>query len=1426
MSTAPYRPVPTQLLRAMAAACVASLPVGEAAFALTTDISNEPLINRVGSTAVKPNILFILDDSGSMASGAMPDDMNDNGRFGYYSSQCNGVAFDPTQTYTPPVRSDGTIYPEATLAGAWDDGYIKSTGGTSRSVTATALAVGTGSKTVVISTSSSSASSFYTTGQRVQLTSSTDSTVQMVGTVTSWTYSSSARKGTLILNITYSYGTGSLSTGTVANMLDLSGSTYYNYTGSEPKLSWKYTATNYVSNTYSNECLTSLSSGSTKFSAVAVDGSSTAATQQNYANWYSYYRTRRLTMRWAAGKAFSGLGTDFRVGFTTISDRTAVDGNKFLHVRDFEQTQKNSFFSKLYTTTGSSSTPLRGALSKAGRYYAYKVYGQDADPVQYSCQRHFSILSTDGYWNTGLEKTDGDSTNNYGPYKLDNTTLVGQQDSSATEERPRQDGQKTVVTKTTTYSYKESRIVTTPMTTKTNVFRTFYEATSASTSSSSSSSGATAACTAGRIKTRSYQQKATRTVVDNSAQGQERPATYNGTQVTTDGVAAAETYGSVSYGSWGNVGTASSTNVSNLIGTYATVSGTTTLWSACATGTAAPPPTGVTNETAQSGPTAGTVSNGSASAGPASATSSSSVTTYPGGSTDSLADVAEYYYITALRNKTLSNCSSKLTGADLCANMNLEDGWKQTGEKQRMITYTIGLGVPGTLSFPGDEDALAGKQGVTVKDWPIPSADEATAIDDLWHAAVNGRGKYFSALNASQLASALSGALTSVQEQSASGAAAATSSTQLLNGVNNYKFKAEYKTVSWVGDVKAYLVDAATGEASDTAVWSAQAKLATVSADLRKIYYFSTSASGKAQAFTYANLKADSLNARFDDFCSTTKVVIPKQCDDMSDANKAIANNGANLVDWLRGSNAREGATGVYRTRTSKLGDIIGGEPVSVAAPPFSYADDGYATFAKDNKSRKPMAYAASNDGMLHAFSAAEDDGGAEVWAYVPRAVMANMYKLADTAYANRHIYLVDGAPNFGDIYGGGAWRTIVVGGLGGGGRSYYALDVTDPLNPKALWEITNETTGFANLGYTFGNPVITKIGGRWVVAFASGHNNVDANADGQGYLYVVDAYTGEKIAQAATGKGSNTEPAGLSKINAWVEKETDNTADRFYAGDLWGYLWRFNFTAGSQTGEAIKLAEFAVRTSSGDTVRQPVTTRVEPLLVTYNKNTYPVVIVGTGRYLGVSDLSDTSLQSLYAIKDPGTSTGWGSARTHADIVVQKITNGVDLNGDGDTADANEGTQKAGTSNPVDWASKIGWMIDLPDKSERVITKMIHQFNTLVVPTAVPVGDACSSSGSSNLYYLNVNSGSPLQSGGIVGSQFSKDSIIVGITWIQTVATKNTKGEPVPPKSKLIVQDSKGRDVELDPPGRSNSSDGTEGTIGNLRRTSWRELVN
>jgi len=1271
----------------------------------STDLAREPLSSNTKPVA-KPNVMFILDDSGSMASDYMPDEMSNSGAYGFKSPQCNGLAYnpDPSVSYEPPLKYDGTSYPNATFTAAWRDGYA-------------------------------------------------------AGVTT-----------------------------------NLTGSTYYTYTGTQKALSWTYSKTGTVdsSTEFYKECRSPVGNapGNGVFTLTTV----TAAEQQRYANWFAYYRTRTLLMRTAAGKAFQSLSSDYRVGFSTISDKTAQDGTHFLHVRDFDSTQKQNFFSHLYGNGAGSYTPLRGALAKAGQYFANKVPGQDYDPVQYSCQRNYTILSTDGYWNSNIE------TSTYGPYKLDGKP-IGQQDGD--EQAPMWDGAQSKVTRTIVteqvYDYPRTRTQTT----------TVVYSRSKITVSSAVKQGS---CNSTQYRVTTQPEK--RSVVTTQAQvesGSTATQKYTRTIITIDGApqsdSTAATGGLVkSYSNtWVDNGTPSSTNPA-----YANNGSASTACRTASQLTSAGLTVGSTSYTPNSTGTAGSpsVSNSSAqnpasvgsAIGSPTVVSDTTVNNTINGTSDSLADVAEYYYKTDLRTSELTNCTGN-GGRDVCANDTMSEIPSDSATYQHMSTSTIGLGVNGILQY--DPDYLKQTSGSyydiskRTSNWPLVTgpSPNAEAIDDLWHAAVNGRGLYFATKNSTTLSQAIQKSLNAVVATVGSSSAAATTSLQPMKGEDNQVFIASFTTLDWTGDVKSYPLNATDGTVDTTQLkWSAAAELQKATPADRKIYY-KASASKALKEFTYSNLNADGYGGYFANFCSQSTV--PTQCALFDTTQRTAANLGSNLVDYFRGVRTYEessGANALYRPRAGLLADIVNSEPAYVQKPPFAYVDEGYSAYVSAQATRKAVVYTGSNDGLLHAFSASGTDGGTELWAYVPTAVLSNMYQFADSNYANLHSYRTDGTPVVADIFEPveGKWHTILVAGLNGGGKAYYALDITDPSAPTLLWEYSQIDD--ADLGLTYGNPIVTKrADGTWVVVFASGYNNNAAGGDGKGHLYVLNAYTGARLMKISTDAGSTTTPSGLAKINAWIDDPTNNTAKVIYGGDMLGNLWRFdldNKVAPNQS--ALLLANFNV---SGTV--QPIST--VPQLATVKSPSgikYPVAIVGTGRYLGVSDLSDKRKESIYVIKDPMTDTGWGDLRAGTAAVAQTAS----VSGDAGTVSANT----------VNWATAAGWYVDLPASGERIAIDMIVTSGGLVAISAIPGGTDCSPVGSSVLYKLDLAKGS---------GNIDKlgDFMVAGFAIIRVNSSSATANDGT---LKIVGVKGDSTPFTLDDDFTSGSSSGKQ------HRTSWRELVN
>ena len=543
--------------------------------------------------------------------------------------------------------------------------------------------------------------------------------------------------------------------------------------------------------------------------------------------------------------------------------------------------------------------------------------------------------------------------------------------------------------------------------------------------------------------------------------------------------------------------------------------------------------------------------------------------------------MAQYYYANDLRPDMIDD----VPGSGVAP----ED---DTATWQHMTTFTMGLGVPGTMIYTTDyktttdttNDFYRLRQGDPTKptsngtvDWSVPvetsTGGDARQLDDLWHAAVNGRGLFFSANNPDDVVSGMQGALTGIKARKGSAAAAATSNLEPVAG-DNFAYTASYTSVDWTGELEAHEIDLTTGLVLPAVVWSAMGQLDTLTknaCDNRTIYLFrgDGTATNNLVNFTWnsdtctsgapTGSPATALNATEKAYFDLTSVSPAlNQWPLMSSAQQTAA-TGANLVNFIRGQRGYEGfvandVNSLYRTRKHVLGDIVNAQPVYVKAPFAQYEDAVSPLYSSCSQSanadRTPLVYAAANDGMLHAFYAGSTPAnqccGQEAWAFIPTTVLKNLYRLADYKYnvQTNHVYSVDGTPTVGDFYdnrtGEKAWKTLLVGGLNGGGspsvgyQGYYALDVTDPANPKGMWEFKRTTacasapwgqSGDCHIGYTFSNPVITKIQdgtatGKWVVFVTSGYNNDDGN----GYLYILDAATGVIIDRIAT--GASTDPA------------------------------------------------------------------------------------------------------------------------------------------------------------------------------------------------------------------------------------------------------------------------------------------------------------
>jgi type IV pilus assembly protein PilY1 len=360
---------------------------------------------------------------------------------------------------------------------------------------------------------------------------------------------------------------------------------------------------------------------------------------------------------------------------------------------------------------------------------------------------------------------------------------------------------------------------------------------------------------------------------------------------------------------------------------------------------------------------------------------------------------------------------------------------------------------------------------------------------------------------------------------------------------------------------------------------------------------------------------------------------------------------------------------------------------------------------------------------------------GKELFAYVPAGVYDNLSALTDLAYGKSHKYFVDGTPTLRDVYIDDGWKTYLVGGLRSGGKSIYALDVSDPNNFAAAnvkWEFNDSSDPNEpgdDMGLTFGQPQIAAVSeDRWAVIFGNGYNSASEDA----VLYIVDLADGLLIARIRTDSSPSN---GLSTPYPF-DKDGDGIVDVIYAGDLQGNLWKFekNLLGTWVLGNDGKPL-FKARISSTSPV-QAITTQPKAALVEGKVMVY----FGTGRYLEASDLTNDNMQSFYGIWDKSENL----TVSRNNLLQQTIVSSTVAAGSFTAA-------RTITNHTTTDPSNRGCYLDFPattgEPSERIASSsLIKSFKIglatrVIFTTSTPTSDPCEKSGTSWLMELSTNCG-------------------------------------------------------------------------------------
>jgi type IV pilus assembly protein PilY1 len=544
-----------------------------------------------------------------------------------------------------------------------------------------------------------------------------------------------------------------------------------------------------------------------------------------------------------------------------------------------------------------------------------------------------------------------------------------------------------------------------------------------------------------------------------------------------------------------------------------------------------------------------------------------------------------------------------------------------------------------------------------------------------------------------------------------------------------------------------------------------------------------------------------------------------------------------NLILYIRGT---DNVTTKTRKRTIdydgdsvdevwKLGDIIHSTPVTVSKPTDNYhliyGDESYGEYYNTYKNRETVVYVGANDGMLHAFTGgvyheaskqfikkgadttdtADDTTenlGDELWAYMPQALLPHLKWLPSKSYT--HIYYVDLKPKIFDAKidhdnnpaTPDEWRTLLLLGLNLGGKtikvvddfnydgdtkdtgdtryfysSYTCLDVTDPRDPRVMWEKT-----YDDLDLTTSSPAVMKVKNKWFAIFGSGPSDCDCSSSKNGHIYVVDLTTGAPY-QSTTGIDwlfETAEDNAMMNSPVTVDKNLNYNVDAIYFGesyysspDWMGKIYKVAVPCIDNTGKYNDIVTSTNNYYSDDpngVVDIDNKWRLYPLFdatkpitssVTLSSDNYDNlwIYVGSGRYLSNSDKTSTDQQYMFGVKDPFynrkmySTSYYHDYSTYKELALSDLLDSdpyfiqvggtvyYDANGNG-ILETTETASSWGTwTNLLATArAEDGWVRSLNVTGERIITRFSVLGGIVFTPSYVPSTDVCGYGGDSYLY--------------------------------------------------------------------------------------------
>ena len=584
----------------------------------------------------------------------------------------------------------------------------------------------------------------------------------------------------------------------------------------------------------------------------------------------------------------------------------------------------------------------------------------------------------------------------------------------------------------------------------------------------------------------------------------------------------------------------------------------------------------------------------------------------------------------------------------------------------------------------------------------------------------------------------------------------------------------------WEGSLKKYQLN--SDSTIGNLVWDAGSRLNSKSASSRQLWTVGLSGTGLNN---FTTTYRSELKTLFQSSLTSSDV----QTD--------------NLINFVRGVDTydQDGDNNTSEER-HKLNDIYRSQ-ISIVGPPSSsisytsiYEDsyyrsvNNYSNFINGINcggscaNRKEIVLAGSNAGILHAFDTSTGD---ELWGFIPPSMLNKLPKIiSSTPNVTNAIYGVDGSPVVKDIYYGGSWRTIAITGLGRGGNSYFALDITNPLSPSHLFTIENDDIGkvvnfwnssgsktaylysfgsvsdstkdYSKLGESWSTPRVLrmKISGvdKWVAVFGAGYNG-GVNPNLGSAAFVMDLENGGNLVKKIdiTDKSNtiaNSVPSDLIAVTANGTTKANYYGAMVYVPDYEGKITKINLTSSGTLYQTTQLFDTEASTTNG----RYILTGAE---VTVSSDNNLWLYFGTGDTQKLQDQISGTQNRLYGIKD------------------KDFPNFLSLGSAGSVLNCKNTTTQ--TSCPT--SGDLGWYIDLPNYQKLTAQPTIKNTSVYFPLYEPTTGTNICNTGKAILKATGTTCGDSLLSASLGTGVLSKvtttgTKIIVGISG--TADTTGTTG--------------------------------------------------